>query len=249
MADQSQALLEAALRDPKVQEMVRQKGQDAMKDPAVQSAVMDYVKANGPAAADAAKEQMKKWATDPEVQAKAKHYASQAGVAFGQGLDQTVSLVEQGPTGVRLIAFCVGCASCVCSVMTFLDVGNLLGNLAAAIVAGYQIVFSVSTIIFEAPVSVIDKIPGITGYQELLIDHAKFMSEVMGRGLFYIFQGTLWVALSKLHNVLNLAVGFSLVAVGLLHVAMYYGKLDVVAAKIRQGYGQISQQGSPRGTP
>jgi hypothetical protein len=244
-ADASQALLESALRDPKVQEMVRQKGQQAMQDPAVQNAVMKYCQENGPQAAEAAKAKMQAWAADPEVQAKAKHYASQAGVAFGQAAEHGISLVEQGPTGVRLLAFIAGCASCICAVMTFMDVGNLLGHLAAAIVAGYQIIFSVSTIIFEAPPSVIEKVPGINGYQEMLIDHAKFMSEVMGRGLFYVFQGTLWLALSELHKIFNLAVGASLIAVGLLHVAMYYGKLDTVATKMRQGYASAASTGTP----
>jgi len=245
MADASQALLEQALRDPQVQAMVRQKGQEAMQDKEVQNAVMDYVKKNAPGAADEAKKKLENWAKDPEVQAKAKHYASQAGVAFGQAAEHGISLVEQGPTGVRLLAFMAGCASCVCAVMTFLDVGNLLGHLAAAIVAGYQIIFSVSTIIFEAPPSVIEKVPGINGYQEMLIDHAKFMSEVMGRGLFYVFQGTLWLALSELHKIFNLAVGASLIAVGLLHVAMYYGKLDTVAMKMRAGYERAPGTPSP----
>jgi len=55
MADASQALLEQALRDPQVQEMVRKKGQEAMQDKEVQNAVMDYVKKNAPGAAEEAK--------------------------------------------------------------------------------------------------------------------------------------------------------------------------------------------------
>jgi hypothetical protein len=242
--DQQKALLESALRDPQVQAMVREKGQAALQDPAVQAQILDYAKANGGPALNFAKEQIMQFGQDPVVQAQAKHYASQAGVAFGQAAEHGVSLVEQGPTGVRLLAFLAGCASCVCSVMTFLDVGNLLGHLPAAVVAGYQIVFSVSTMVFEAPPSVIEKVPGLTGYQDLLIDHVKAMSEVMGRGLFYIFQGTLWWSLSKLHNILNIAVGGALIFIGFLHVAMYYGKLDTVAAKMRQGYQAASQRAS-----
>lgn len=196
-----------------------------------------------PEYAAVAQAKAQEWAKDPEVQAKAYHYAGVAGQYLGSAGEVTVGLVEQGPTGVRLLAFAAGVLSCVNAFMFCTNVGNLVFSLAVYIVSGYQVVFSVTTMIFEAPPNVIEKVPGITAYQDLLIDKAKFISEVLGRGLFYFFQGTLWLAFADVTKLLNMATGFVMAFVGVLHIAMHFGKLGEVASKMRQGYERTGQGG------
>jgi len=244
------AMQTAVLQDPAVQAAVQQAGKDALNDPKVQEMMIKTAKEKFPQYADVAVAKASQWAKDPEVQAKAHHYAGVAGhaamAAVGRSGEITLGLVEQGPTGVRVLAFAASVASCVNAVMFCLGVGNLL-SVVAYVVCAYQLIFAISSLIFEAPPSVMEKIPGITKYQDMLIDKAKFVSEVLGRGLFYIFQGSLWLAFANITKILDLAVGGSLVFVGVLHIAMHFGKLGTVASKMRSGYERLPQgaAGSP----
>lgn len=235
------------LSDPAVQAAVKKAGADALKNPEVQAQILKTAKEKFPEYASAAHQKAKEWANDPAVQAKAMEYAGLVGAYLGQAGEVGIGLVEQGPTGVRILAFGAGVLSCVNAVMYCLDVGHLL-NFVVWIVSGYQIVFSITTMIFEAPPSVIEKIPVITGYQDMLMEKAKFLSEVLGRGLFYIFLGSLWLAFASLTKVLDLVTGCVLVFVGLLHVFMHFGKLNAVAQKMREGYQKLGAAASTPNT-
>jgi len=238
-----EAMQQALLNDPRVQDAMKKAGQKALDDPAVQAKILEIAKEKGPEYAKMGADQVKQWAADPAVQAKAYHYAGMAGAYVGQAGELTVGLVEQGPTGVRLLAFIASVLSCVNAALYFTNMSHLF-NIAALVISGYQCLFSVTAIIFEAPPTIIEKIPAITGYQDMLIQKAKFISEVLGRGLFYIFQGSLWLAFASLTKIFDLATGLFLVAVGLLHVAMHFGKLGTVAAKMREGYEKLSTKQS-----
>jgi len=226
------------LSDPAVQAAMQKAGTDALKDPAVQQQIMTTAQEKFPEYASQAQAKAKEWANDPEVQAKAKEYAGMVGEYLSQAGAAGIGLVEQGPTGIRILAFGAGVLSCVNAVMYCLDVGHLL-NFVVWVVSGYQIVFSITTMIFEAPPSVIQKIPVITGYQDMLMEKAKFLSEVLGRGLFYIFLGSLWLAFASMTKVLDLVTGCCMVFVGLLHIFMHFGKLNEVTQKMREGYQKL----------
>jgi len=242
------AMQQKLLSDPQVQEAMKKAGTDALKDPAVQSAIVKAAQEKFPEYASQAQAKATEWAKDPAVQAKAKEYAGQAAQYLGQAGEATIGLVEQGPTGVRLLAFGAGVLSCVNAVLYCLDIGHLL-NVVVMVVSGYQIVFSVTTMIFEAPPNIIEKIPGITSYQDLLMEKAKFISEVLGRGLFYIFQGSLWLAFANLTKVLDLVTGSVMVFVGVLHIFMHFGHLGTVAQKMREGYQKLNAGTAPPAGP
>lgn len=235
----------AMLQDPAVQAAIQKAGTNALGNPEVQAQMLKVAKDKFPEYADIARAKSQEWASDPEVQAKAYHYAGVAGRAaeatLGKGGEYTMGLIEQGPTGVRVIAFAAGVASCANAVLFCLGVGHLV-KIVAYVVCVYQFAFSVTTMIFEAPPSVVENIPGITKYEDMLIEKAKFLSDVLGRGLFYIFQGSLWLCFSNIRDkfsFMDLIVGLFLVFVGFLHVAMHYGKLGEVASKMREGYSRM----------
>lgn len=237
----------AMLKDPAVQAAIQKVGNagNALSNPDVQAQMLKVAKEKFPQYGDLARSKSQDWANDPEVQAKAYHYAGVAGriaeATLGKGGEYTMGLVEQGPTGVRLLAFVAGVASCVNAVLFCLGVGHLL-HIVAYVVCIYQFAFAVTTMIFEAPPSLIEKIPGFSVYEDMLIEKAAFLSDVLGRGLFYIFKGSLWLCFSNIRDsfsLCDLVVGAYLVAVGLLHVAMHYGKLGEVASKMREGYSRM----------
>lgn len=227
------------LNDPQVQAAIKKAGTDALNDPKVQDMIVKTAKEKFPEYSEKALAQAKQWAQDPEVQAKAYHYAGIAGAYLGQAGEVTVNLVEQGPTGVRILAFAAGVASCVNAVLFMVDVGHLM-KLPVYVVSVYQLIFSLTTMIFEAPPSVIEKMPGITAYQDTLIEKAKFISESAGRGVFYAFQGTLWLAFADIAKLVDILIGLYMIFVGVLYIAMHFGKLGVVAGKMRQGYQRVA---------
>jgi len=243
------------LKDPAVQAAIQKAGTDALGNADVQAQMMKVAKDKFPEFGDLARSKSQEWAKDPEVQAKAYHYAGVAGriaeATVGKAGEHTMGLVEQGPAGVRVLAFAAGIASCVNAVLFCLGVGHLV-KIVAYVVCVYQFAFSLTTMIFEAPPSVIEKFPGISGYEDMLIEKAAFLSDVLGRGLFYIFQGSLWLCFSNIRDsfsFMDLIVGLYLVVVGLLHVAMHYGKLGEVASKMRDGYSRMKVAGADAVAP
>lgn len=229
------------MRNPEVQAAIKNAGENALKDPAVQAKIVEQCKTQFPELAGQAKDQCMKWANDPAVQAQAKQYAGMAAVLAADKLGKVglefMNQIEQGPTGVRMLAFCGGCASAGYAGYTLtglINPLNLIGGVVSYVICGYQLCFAVTALIFEMPPEYTAKIPGVNGYQDLLMQKAAFLSDVAGRGLFYIFVGSLWLSLAGL-SPLDLGLGCYMAFIGVLHIAMHYGKLGVVAEKMREG--------------
>jgi hypothetical protein len=225
------------LADKKVQEAMKKAGEAGMSDPKVQEAIKNAAKEmftaeNAAKAMDMAKE----WANDPEVQAKARHAAGLAMAGMGQAAQQFIGCIEQGPDGLRFLAFVAGVASLVNTVFTIINVGKILGlQFVSYAVALYQAVFAFTTILFEAKPEWIAKVPGLSAYQDMLIRYAKFITMAVGRGAFYIFQGSLWLVLMPSILSLDFLVGCLLIFVGVMHVLMHFGVMPQhVAAKAKE---------------
>jgi len=149
--------------------------------------------------------------------------------------------IEQGPAGIRVLAFVGGCASITIAVMYLINPLNAFA-VAYYVISGYQLIFAATTILFEAPQNVIEKIGPIDKYQAMLIENCKFISLTGGRGLFYIFQGSLWLALMEgISEIHKLVVGLYMIFIGFLHVAMHYGKLATVVDKMKEGANRATQ--------
>mmetsp|Transcript_69382 Transcript_69382/g.136151 ORF Transcript_69382/g.136151 Transcript_69382/m.136151 type:complete len:262 (-) Transcript_69382:105-890(-) len=248
MTDEMQDKL---LKDPRVQASIKQAGTDALSDPAVQKMIVDACQEHFPEYAEAAKNKVKDWAKDPAVQAKAKKYAGVALAFVGSAGDQVLKQIEQGPTGVRLLAFLGSTASAVNAVLSLINIFRVFGHAILYMVSVYQFIFSVTTVLFEMKpewvTSIEDKlhIP-VSKYQDMLLDNAKFLSLVGGRGMFYIFQGTLWLAFASFSDFVNLLIGLFLVFIGVVHVLMHFGVAPKdVATKMRNGYMHVRGPGEP----
>mmetsp|Transcript_51506 Transcript_51506/g.137455 ORF Transcript_51506/g.137455 Transcript_51506/m.137455 type:complete len:248 (-) Transcript_51506:80-823(-) len=227
------------LADPRVQSKIRESGEAALNDPAVQQLLIQIAKEKGPEVASAVAGHVKEWALDPEVHAQACRYA---GVALRYTGD-ALRYVEQGPKSARVLAFAGGVFSIVCSVLSLLSVANIVFSPAKYVLAVYLALFSVTTMIFEVNPILVGKFPVLGTYQDLIIEKAKFMSEARGRGLFYVFQGSLWLSWSSLSELFTLdlfsllrgSCGIYMILMGIIHILIHYGKLQVVVEKGR-GY-------------
>eukprot|EP00812_Abedinium_dasypus_P010031 NODE_3678_length_756_cov_369.330956.p1 GENE.NODE_3678_length_756_cov_369.330956~~NODE_3678_length_756_cov_369.330956.p1 ORF type:complete len:157 (-),score=58.70 NODE_3678_length_756_cov_369.330956:268-738(-) len=126
------------------------------------------------------------------------------------------------------------------SVVAGIHLANIFGILTHTVqyvMCGYLLIFSLTVVIFEGKVEWIEKAAFLLNYQELLIEKAKFLSEVLGRGLFYIFISTLWFSTFSLTSIMGyvqLGLGGYLLLIGALHVFMHFGIMPrEVVEKVR----------------
>lgn len=252
MATFSEAQQAQLLQDPAVKAAMQKAGTDALQNPEVQAQMLKVAQDKFPELASQAKDQISAWANDPAVQAQAQHYA---GVALSQVKGAPMALlnvVEQGPDGVRLLAFGAGVASLVMSALTIINPLNALAIIMYTL-AAYQVIFAISTMLFEmnpewmnaekpfkeAPFA---RIPGIEGYQKMLMEYCSFLTLNGGRGMFYIFQGSLWLLFAdSLEEIPQICVGAFQVFIGALHVGMHFGIMPQhVALKMKHHAEKVS---------
>lgn len=234
------------LQDPQVRASIQRAGEQALSDPQVQQQIMETCKEKFPEYAEVAKEEVQAWARDPKTQARAKEYAGKALQYVAGAGEQVLKHIEQGPAGVRVLAFVAAAASAADSFVSVFDVFTVVLQPVTYIVSSYQLLFALTSMLFEAPpdwiVAIEEKtnLP-ISKYQDLLMLNARFLSLAGGRGLFYIFQGTMWLAFASFTELLNLAVGVFLMFVGTIHLLLHFGFSHVeIAQKMRHGYEAVS---------
>ncbi|KAF4757675.1 hypothetical protein FOZ63_023495 [Perkinsus olseni] len=93
----------------------------------------------------------------------------------------------------------------------------------------YQFLFGVITCILEANPELLRE---RVHWQEKIYEHAKFLTLLWGRGLFYLFQGSLALVQFTL---LYAIVGVYMVVMGVLCIAMWKGCAGVLASLGRLG--------------
>mmetsp|Transcript_47066 Transcript_47066/g.121683 ORF Transcript_47066/g.121683 Transcript_47066/m.121683 type:complete len:375 (-) Transcript_47066:89-1213(-) len=242
-------LQQALLQDPAVQEAVRKAGQDALSDPTVQRAIINTCRQKFPEYAAHGARMVSEWAQDPEVQRQACQYAGVAALYAGQVGEQFVGLIEQGPAGLRLLAFGGGVACVVMAGRTVLNPASLAHGPLMYVLALYLTMFSLTTMLFEADQAWIAKVPRLDVYQNLVLDKAKFVAEAYGRGLVYGFEGTLWLSLyGSITSPLELALGLYFLGLSVLHILMHFGVMPQhVARKLREGGAAAAGMASRNG--
>jgi len=230
----------ALLQDPKVQAALRAAGDDAMKDPKVQQALVEVCKDKYPEMVDAARSQMMKWANDPEVHQKMKETAARAVTATASAVvaapGAVVGLIEQGAPGIRILAFNCGFASFSVALLNLiLSPLGLLFDPLHWILSVYQLLFSIVTMLFEIHPDTAARFPVVVDYQARLMNNAKFLAKTWGRGMFYFFIGSLWLAQASWSRPLTIVVGVIMCIMGFVHVGMHFGVTPQMAvARVRK---------------
>lgn len=237
---------EQLMQDPEVKAALAKAGENALKDPKVQEEMIKVAKEKFPEYAGQVQSQVTQWANDPEVQAKAKYYGGQALAYAGAAAGDVAKMLESGPDGVRFVACCVGIASCVNAVMSLINIFSALFSPIMYLIAAYQFVFSCTTVVFEMPQDWIDKhLAFVKKYQDMLMVKAAFLADVLGRGLFYLFQGSLWLGFSSVTEILDLGCGLALIFIGVLHILMHFGIMPKhVFDRARDQYSRLQQPGA-----
>jgi len=153
--------------------------------------------------------------------------------------------IEQGPVWMRLVAFAASTGSIVCLVLHI--VGLVTDGFAQFILHGYLLLFALTTMLFEAKPEWVEKVNGASGYLNMLIQHCGFLCTACGRGLFYVFQGSLWMTYFQgPSDVLVLGVSLALGFVGSLCILMHFGIMPHhIVDKTIQYAGLVTNRGGP----
>mmetsp|Transcript_121341 Transcript_121341/g.338660 ORF Transcript_121341/g.338660 Transcript_121341/m.338660 type:complete len:265 (-) Transcript_121341:110-904(-) len=221
---------ERLLCDPVVMEAVRGAGLQALLDPGVRRAVRNAAAEKAPEVAGQAAALVKAWSSDPEVQARARYVAGMAVHCTGHAGEAVVHCIEQGPEGVQVLAFVGSGASLA---LAGLQVLNPLAAVGAAI-SLYQVLFSLMMMVFEAKTEWISRYEFINDLHDMLMLNLRFLSLSLGRGLFYIFQGSMWWVLSSFFGIPQKLLALYMCFLGTLYILMHFGVMPQhVATKMR----------------
>jgi len=136
--------------------------------------------------------------------------------------------VEQGPTWLRYLVMiggtCVFINACFAMVLCVRQLGLL---------AVFQAFFSFIAVLFEAPPGLVHSVSCLSRSQEFFKDRVAFLCDLLSRGAFYVFQGTLWfcICMALSNRGFHLLCALFMVTAGvLLAVADYLGWARTVAA-------------------
>eukprot|EP00928_Gymnodinium_smaydae_P057250 TRINITY_DN4051_c0_g1_i1.p1 TRINITY_DN4051_c0_g1~~TRINITY_DN4051_c0_g1_i1.p1 ORF type:complete len:193 (+),score=22.71 TRINITY_DN4051_c0_g1_i1:73-579(+) len=140
-----------------------------------------------------------------------------------ESLKELHNYIEQGPHRLNLICFIGGVAIILNGVFFLLDVTNI-EELMPYIVNGYQVFFGGVTCLSEIhPEFAFSFHDSLENLQAWMHTYAKGLTMLWGRGLFYVFQGSLVAAKSGLVS-FGFVVGIYMVLAGLLCLFVHFRK-------------------------
>jgi hypothetical protein len=106
--------------------------------------------------------------------------------------------VQEGPAGISILCFLGGCATLLVGLIGILNIGKIFSAPFDYVLSIYLAAFGFVAVLLEADVEklagikVIGKLaPLFEQYQMEIFERAKFLTELRGRGFFYLFVGTL----------------------------------------------------------
>jgi len=173
---------------------------------------------------------------DPHVQSQIKqtamHHASQGFAVAKEGAataySELHSYIQEGPAGVSVLCFLGGLATTIVGFLGLLSVFSVVLSPFQYVLNVYLTGFGVISVLLEADVErikdrrIIGRLaPWCQYYQQQVFEKAKFLTELRGRGLFYVFVGTL--AVTQCFLCLLFVVGMWNLTMGVFCLAMSLG--------------------------
>eukprot|EP00930_Biecheleria_cincta_P035319 TRINITY_DN24298_c0_g1_i1.p1 TRINITY_DN24298_c0_g1~~TRINITY_DN24298_c0_g1_i1.p1 ORF type:complete len:176 (+),score=20.95 TRINITY_DN24298_c0_g1_i1:50-577(+) len=135
------------------------------------------------------------------------------------GLD----FVEQAPTRINMMCFCGGLAIILNGIFGVLNVFAVFDNTIYYVVNLYTVFFGVVTCITESRGDFQPTHDMVEATQKWMHEWAKGLTMLWGRGLFYIFQGTLAVLSSGLIS-FGIFAGSYMMLMGMACVGLHFRK-------------------------
>lgn len=159
-------------------------------------------------------------------QAQQGFAVARAGAA--QAVTELHKYVQEGPAGISMLCFLGGMATTFAGIIGLLNLGMSLTSPFSYVLNGYLTCFGVITFLLEADVESVREMkvlgrfaPLVESYQEEVFSRAKFLTELRGRGFYYLFVGSL--AITQCFLCLFFLVGAWNVLMGVLCLLMSIG--------------------------
>lgn len=186
----------------------------------------------------------------------------QSVVGIGQqGLESINKLVQQGPPGVSVISFFSGIATCLAGIDALIHCQTDIHGPFDLLLDIYLVLFGLTAALLESDIDALKKIPGVKTVvphiakgQALVHEYAMFLTRLQGRGMFYVFIGTLTIIQCIPLTCLKFWIGGVNIFVGVLCIMMSFGiKPELIKKNSRSsailkqetsngGYVSLSQQ-------
>lgn len=173
---------------------------------------------------------------DPGIQQQLKeaaYYQAQQGLQVAkegavQAVHELKHYVQEGPAGISILCFLGGLATTVVGFLGLLSIPDGITKPLHYVLNAYLTVFGVVTFLLEADLDSVKKLrcigrlaPWIERYQQEVFTRAQFLTELRGRGFFYLFVGTL--AITQCFICLLFLVGLWNGCMGILCLLMSFG--------------------------
>ncbi|CAE7944948.1 unnamed protein product [Symbiodinium sp. KB8] len=151
-----------------------------------------------------------------------------ARVAGAMAAEELGKYIEEGPAGISVLCFLGGLATTIIGILGLLNFGYGLTSPFAYVLNAYLVAFGIVTFLLEADVESMRKLkfigrfsPWVEGYQMEVFNRANFLTELRGRGFFYLFIGTL--AVTQCFVCLTFVAGLWNMLMGILCLLMSFG--------------------------
>merc|ERR1712222_213065 len=122
------------------------------------------------------------------------------------------------------------------SAATIVNIFDVLFEPLEYLISMYQLMFGLGTCIIEAPQEWGSN--NVAKIQKFIHEHAKFLTTFGGRGLFYLFQGSLVLSLGDMF--LSIVIGCYMFLLGVVCIAMQYGFLKDARGDHRGDYIHVT---------
>ncbi|KAF4649420.1 hypothetical protein FOL47_002101, partial [Perkinsus chesapeaki] len=123
--------------------------------------------------------------------------------------------IHTGPDSLRILAFLGGIAITSAGALTVLSVSEAFHHPVMYLLNAYQTLFGLVTCLLEADPKYLNKF----GIQEKIREYFQLITELWGRGLFYLFQAS--IALMHF-TLLHVIIGLYMAAIGLLTISLHF---------------------------
>lgn len=191
---------------------------------------------------------------DPAVQQQLKQAAytqaeqgySVARTATGQAVAELRHYVQEGPAGVSILCFFGGIATAVVGMLGLLNIATTVTQPFQYLLNAYLAAFGIVTFLLEADIDhvksmkILGKLaPWVERYQMEVFNRANFLTDLRGRGFFYIFIGCL--SITQCFLCLLFVVGAWNLLMGVLCAMMSFGINPADHMNVDRGAQQLQQ--------
>lgn len=164
---------------------------------------------------------------------------------LGDAVTQLGSYVQEGPAGVSILCFLGGIATTIVGILGVLNFTRVAASPFQYVLNLYLTLFGIVTFLLEADVEAVRKLkifgalaPWVEQYQLEIFKRANFLTELRGRGFFFVFVGSL--AITQCFPCLLFIVGIWNLVMGVLCVLMSYGINPTLASSRGPQSGEMA---------